>query len=190
MLAITRRHQNVSFIIQPFVRFDLGFSYHRCPAPTDIRLIYLRGKIVQSYIRVAKSGEFRCNEHQGGLLTYLSLKNIPASLLAKSNLIAEVLDKKCSLFTLDFIISNNGNSYLLEGNTGPGLDWNVSLKKNEIEAKKLIRLIIEELVVRSKPEPIYRPKLSLSKPIFVIPKFEPAIFYPIIPPVGIQSSLR
>lgn len=149
MLAAMERNTNVSYIIQPFAMFDKGYSYKNCLGSTDIRLIYLKGEIVQSYIRVAKKGDFRCNEHQGGLLTYLSLDKIPASLVAKSGLIAEVLNKKCSLFSLDFIMSNSGVPYLLEGNTGPGLDWNISLKKNEREAKKLIRMVVRELGVRS-----------------------------------------
>lgn len=152
MLAVLRRNAKVSFVIQPFAKFDQGFSYGDRPASTDIRLIYLNGKIAQSYIRMAKSGDFRCNEHQGGSLTYLTLKEIPKSLVAKSNLISGMLDKKDSLYALDFIVSNNGNTYLLEGNTGPGLDWNSSLKKNEQEAKKLIRLVVDQLIVRSEQE--------------------------------------
>lgn len=150
MLAVIQRNTKVSYIIQPFAKFDQGFSYRNCKASTDIRLIYLKGEIIQSYIRVAKSGEFRCNEHQGGLLTYLPLNKIPPLLVLKSNLIAEILNKKCSLYALDFIISNNGNIYFLEGNTGPGLDWNLSLKKNEIKSKKLIRLVVKELTDRVK----------------------------------------
>jgi len=149
MLAAINRNTRVSYIIQPFTKFDQGFTYHNNPASTDIRLVYLMGEIVQSYIRVAKPGEFRCNEHQGGLLTYLTLGEIPKALVAKSNKIAKELDKKCSLFTLDFIISNNGNAYLLEGNTGPGLDWNMALKENETEAKKLIDMVVRELTVRA-----------------------------------------
>jgi len=148
MLATIHKNTNISYIIQPYTKFDQGFSYHNCSASTDIRLIYLNGHIVQSYIRVAKPGEFRCNEHKGGLLTYLSLDQIPPKLVDKSNLIAKILDKKHSLFTLDFIISNSGNVYFLEGNTGPGLDWNVSIKKNVFEAKKLIRLVVKELLFR------------------------------------------
>jgi glutathione synthase/RimK-type ligase-like ATP-grasp enzyme len=129
--------------------FDKGFSYKNNLAATDIRLIYLKGEIVQSYIRVAKPGEFRCNEHQGALLTYLSLDELPKALVAKSSIIAKILDKRDSLFTLDFIMSNNGNAYFLEGNTGPGLDWNMSLKNNEIEAKKLINMVVKELGLRA-----------------------------------------
>ena len=170
MLAVIRRNTNISYIIQPFAKFDHGFSYRNCFASTDIRLIYFNDKIVQSYIRVAKPGDFRCNEHSGGLLTYIPLKEVPQALVAKSRLIAKILDKNCSLYALDFIISNNGNIYLLEGNTGPGLDWNMSIKRNEIEAKKLIRLVVEELSVRAKTQSAYRQKRLVFEPVLNTPQ--------------------
>ncbi len=148
MQRVIRRHKKTSFVIQPFVKFDKGFSYKNVISSTDIRLVFLGGKMVQSYIRVAKQNDFRCNEHQGGLLTYVSKKEIPEKLIMKANLLSEMLDKKDSLYALDFIVTNNGNPYLLEGNTGPGLDWNEALKKNELEAKKLIRLVVAELSLR------------------------------------------
>ena len=146
--SLFSRNTHASYIIQPFTKFDQGFTYSNRSAPTDIRLIYLNNKIVQSYIRVAKPGEFRCNEHKGGLLTYLPLNEIPSGLIVKSNQIAKILNKGLSLFALDFLISNTGHSYFLEGNTGPGLDWDTSRQKNEIEAKKLISLIAQNLNAR------------------------------------------
>ena len=162
MLDLLSHKNHVSYILQPFTNFDQGFTYNNRSTSTDIRLVYLGGKIVQSYIRTAKSGEFRCNEHQGGLLTYLPLHKLPPTLIIKSNQIAKILNKKLSLFTLDFLISNTGHAYLLEGNTGPGLDWNTSLKKNEIEAKKLIKLIVNELVVRTQNQAFYQQKPLVS----------------------------
>ena len=149
MTASVKKHKSISFIIQPFVKFDKGFSIQNSPKPTDIRLIYLGQKIVQTYIRIAKKGDFRCNEHAGGLLKYISKNEVPLKITAVSKNIAKILNKKSSLIALDFIISNNGNIYLLEANTGPGLDWNLSIRENEIEAKKLIRIIIKEIVRRS-----------------------------------------
>ncbi|MEK7188590.1 MAG: ATP-grasp domain-containing protein, partial [Patescibacteria group bacterium] len=146
MMVQMKRHEKISYIIQPFVKFDKGFSYKNSPVSADIRLIYLGGKIIQTYIRMAKTGDFRCNEHQGGSLKYISRNEVPQEVKNLSNKIANVLNKKSSLYALDFVISNNGNIYLLEGNTGPGLDWNLSIKENEIEAKKLIRIIVKELV--------------------------------------------
>lgn len=148
MIISMKKHKKISFIIQPFVKFDKGFSYQNSSVPTDIRLIYLGKKIVQTYIRMAKKGDFRCNEHKGGLLKYIPKNEVPPKVVAVSRNIAKILDKRSSLFALDFIISNNGNIYLLEVNTGPGLDWNLSIKENEIEAKKLMRIIIKEIVRR------------------------------------------
>jgi glutathione synthase/RimK-type ligase-like ATP-grasp enzyme len=130
--------------MQPFVKFDQGYRYQKTSVSTDIRLIYLGGKTVQTYIRMAKPGDYRCNEHQGGRLKYLALSSIPAAVLKMSEKVAQALGHPESLYALDFIISNNGNVYLLEGNTGPGLDWNLKLKENEREAKKLIRLVVDQ----------------------------------------------
>jgi len=138
-----------TFIFQPFIKFDSGFRYQNSFSPTDIRLIFLGEKIIQTYIRIAKQGDFRCNEYKGGSLIYVSKKEIPEKITNLSKEIIEVLGNDNSLFSLDFIISNNKNIYLLEGNTGPGLDWNTSSKVNEIEAKKLIRIIVRELVKRT-----------------------------------------
>lgn len=146
MLTSMKRHQKLSYIIQPLVKFDKGFSYKNSKVPADIRLIYLGGKIIQTYIRIPKKGDFRCNEHQGGSLKYISKNDVPLDVVASSNKIANALNKECSLYALDFLISNNGNIYLIEGNTGPGLDWNLSIKENKIEAQKLIRIIVKELV--------------------------------------------
>ena len=123
-----------------------------------------------------KKGDFRCNEHQGGTLKYISKNELPQKVVTRSNKISHVLNKKCSLFALDFIISNNGNIYLLEGNTGPGLDWNLSIKENEIEAQKLIRIIIKELV-RRVGLPILISKKETHNIVFEVPMSEE---YPIM----------
>lgn len=148
-MELIKRYKKISFIIQPFVKFDKGFTYQNSPVPTDIRVIYLGKKIVQTYIRMAKKGDFRCNEHRGGLLKYLPQNKLPSKVLTLSEDIAKIIYEKPSLFALDFIISNNGNVYLLEANTGPGLDWNLSIKENEIESKKLMRIIIKEIARRT-----------------------------------------
>lgn len=151
MMAAMKKNNKISYILQPLAKFDKGFIYQNSPVTADIRLIYLGGKIVQTYIRMAKAGDFCCNEHQGGTLKYISKNKIPLAVVAKSNQIVKILNKNRSLFALDFIISNNGNIYLLEGNTKPGLDWNLSIKENEIKAKKLIRIIVKKLVKLAVP---------------------------------------
>ncbi len=165
ILAVVSRHPKISFIIQPLVKFDQGFIYQKISAPTDIRLIYLNGQFIQSYIRIAKTGEFRCNEHLGGSLIYVDSYQLPKKLISVSNKIIKSLADKSSLFALDFIISNRGHVYLLEGNTSPGLDWNLKNPQNEIEAKKLIQLIIKDLAFRSLP--------STSSPLNMVSPYSP-----------------
>ncbi len=161
ILETMEKNKNVSFVLQPFLKFDQGFSYNNLLTTTDIRFVYLAGKIVQSYIRVAQDGDFRCNEHLGGILTYLNLDKIPPALTDRANLIAAELDDDSSLYALDFIVSNNKNIYFLEGNTMPGLDWNMALKKNEREAKKLIELVVKEIIKKIKVRKIELPSTNL-----------------------------
>jgi len=148
MVKLIKKHKRISFIIQAFVKFDQGFDYRKSPVSTDIRLIYLGKKIVQTYIRMASKGDFLCNEHRGGTLKYLPKNKIPSRVIRASRSVIDILGKRSSLLALDYIISNNGNIYLLEANTGPGLDWNLSARKNETESKKLIRIIVKEMVKR------------------------------------------
>jgi glutathione synthase/RimK-type ligase-like ATP-grasp enzyme len=136
MLIVKDSNPDISFVIQPFANTD---------CPTDIRLIYMGGKIIESYIRVAAQNDFRCNEHQGGSLTYLDINNIPSNVTDQANAIIAKLGNYHSLYSLDFIVSNSGKAYLLEGNIGPGLDWNLSVKKEEVNAKKFIRTIVKQL---------------------------------------------
>ena len=168
--AILKRNTGTSFVAQPFAQFDRGFRYQNVVRSTDIRLIYQERAIVQTYIRMAKAGDFRCNEHQGGTLTYVPVRAIPSKVIRFANHIADLLTKKHALFALDFIISNNGNVYLLEGNTGPGLDWNSKLKKNEMMAKKLIRIIVKNLSERTgAPEELPLPPFVYTPATFMTP---------------------
>ena len=177
------KNTDISYVIQPLVKFDRGFRYRNIPVSTDIRLIYLGGKIIQTYLRMAKVGEFRCNEHQGGLLKYVPKNEVPINVVDVSNKISKILNNKSSLYALDFIISNNGNIYLLEGNTGPGLDWNLSLKENEIEAQKLIRIIVKQLTKLAKPTV----KTTEKEDQFVIPRSDSIDTYPITPTLQLAT---
>ena len=147
---ILMKSKNFSFVLQPFVKFKNGYRYKNYSGFIDIRLIYLKGSLVQTYIRTAKEKDFRCNEHQGGALEYISKSELPAKVCRFSKKIVDFLDEENELYALDFVISDRGNVYLMEGNNGPGIDWNLSLKKNERKAKKLIRLIVLELSQRAK----------------------------------------
>lgn len=147
--TILRAHPKARFVLQPFLPFETGFSYNNRTTATDIRLIILRNRHLQSYVRMAKDGDFRCNEHQGGQLEYVHASDIPESIHHMSRLIIEKLGSRRSMYALDFVVSNSGRAYCLEGNTGPGLDWDVTKRVNEQKSKQLIRHIVDELDYRA-----------------------------------------
>lgn len=144
----------LSYVLQPFIDCTDGFHFENYSGFIDLRLILLNQKIVQAYIRVAREGEFKANEHQGGNLVYIPLSLIPHTVRTMSQQITQQLHTmiglKHSLFALDFIQSNDGNLYFIEGNTNPGIDWDHGKKINEVKSKELIDIIVRELRLISK----------------------------------------
>lgn len=147
--AILLNYPKHRFVLQPFMHFNEGFGDGKFRGYTDIRLVYLGDDLIQVYIRKPKKDDYRCNEHQGGSLEYLLNEDVPRIVMKKANKVLGEMPEKKSLFALDFIISNSGNVYLMEGNSGPGIDWKLSNRENEKQAKKLIGRIVKELGLRS-----------------------------------------
>lgn len=146
--SLMRENNKIKFVIQPFLAFEAGYTYKGNKTATDIRLIYHHDTLLQCYVRMAKKRDFRCNEHQGGQLEYVTIKDIPSNVLEISEKIVVKLNKPNSLYALDFVVSNSGRAYFLEGNIGPGIDWDSSKKMNEKKSKQLIRSIVAEHLVR------------------------------------------
>jgi glutathione synthase/RimK-type ligase-like ATP-grasp enzyme len=99
--------------------------------------------IIQSYLRIAKTDEFRANAQQGGKVMYLSNALIPQDVITMVDNINAQLPSTTAIYTLDFIKSDNGNLYFIEGNMSPGLNW--FDEEDERRAKVLIRSIVENL---------------------------------------------
>lgn len=131
-----------NFVLQPLIQAT-GFTIAQCSGYTDLRVIICNNKIIQSYLRIAKAGEFRANAIKGGKIIYLNLNQIPAEVIKMIKKIKHLLPSKTALYTLDFIKSNNGHLYFIEGNNNPGIIW--FDKEDEKRAKQLIRLIIKNL---------------------------------------------
>ncbi|MDQ5951254.1 MAG: ribosomal protein S6--L-glutamate ligase [Patescibacteria group bacterium] len=146
---IITQNPGIQFILQPFVHFDKGFAYKNLETATDIRLMFQKGKIIQTYIRTAKKGDFRCNQHQGGTVIYTDVSEIPQKVLDHAQKVSAALGKRKGLYAIDFIVSNSGAVYMLEGNCNPGIVWDLNFKQDELMAKELIRGIVDEFVLRS-----------------------------------------
>lgn len=145
---VAQNKDKVQFILQPFTLFDSGYSYKNHATATDIRLIFHHDKLLQSYIRMAQGDEFRCNEHQGGELVYVNKSDIPTSVFFTAKKMVSEIKRPQSLYALDFVVSNSGNVFFLEGNIGPGLDWNPTSEINKKMSHQLIQSIVDEFAIR------------------------------------------
>ncbi len=161
----------ISFILQPFTKFDKGYTYDDGKGYADIRIIYSQGEIVQRYIRTAKKDDFRCNEHQGGTVSYIDSRGIPEMVNDKSAEIIKLIKGEQALFALDFIISNNGNVYFLEGNINPGIYWGINSTEDKINTKKLIVTIVAELKRRRTIGITSYVRPTLKEPLLPLLKF-------------------
>ena len=77
----------------------------------DFRVIIMNRKIIQTYIRIARKGGFKCNGEEGDKLFYLPIKSIPKDVMIMVNKIKKIINNlkiKNHIYSLDFIKSNNG----------------------------------------------------------------------------------
>lgn len=146
---ILSNNKEISFVLQPFAKFKSGYIDNNHSGFVDIRLIYLGQKLIQSYIRTSAEGDFRCNAHQGGDVKYIEESEIPIGIKNMAVEILKVIKSRKSLLALDFIVSNNGNIYLMEGNSHPGVTWDSLIEGDMENTKRLILAIIDELDERS-----------------------------------------
>lgn len=140
--AAVPANAGMHYILQPLINAS-GFSIAGYTGSSDLRVIICNHTIIQSYLRVAKEGEFRANAQQGGEVVYLTLDQIPADVLAMITEIKDQLPNKQALYTLDFIKSQHGHLYFIEGNNSPGLNW--FDREDEAKAKQLIHLLVANL---------------------------------------------
>lgn len=166
--GIMKLKPKMRFVLQPMVLFNEGYSYLNNTGRIEIRLIFMAAKIVQTYIRIAPIDGFRCNENQGGNSLYIQTSDIPKNVIDEASKVVKKLPPHNSLYALDFLVSNNGNPYLLEGNTGPGLCWDPGKLMDEMKSRQLIRMIVSNLEKRVNKRKVvrsYRNRSQINFPI-------------------------
>lgn len=138
------------YMIQPMIRNDqsklFGYTGH-----IDFRITLFKGKMIRSYIRIAKEGDFRANVKQGGRIVYIPPSRIPRSVLTIVEDLSRQLPTEHALYSLDFIRGASGQFYLVEGNDSPGI---ILYNNKDKKKKELIYLIVDELVFMVKHPPV------------------------------------
>lgn len=138
----TRSDRPASYILQPFINCDNGFAIGKHSGFIDLRIIILNRRIVETYIRIARKGDFRNDGMNGGRLVFIPRKSVPGDVARMANRIRGIIDKECPknhFYALDFIRSNDGKTFLVEGNSKPGITWAFGQNSPDMtEADKLI----------------------------------------------------
>lgn len=163
--SILAQAPSTAFILQPYLKFDTGFNYKHHSAATDIRILYQNQDIIQTYIRIAKNDDFRCNQHQGGKVVYTTSDEIPKKVHQISEKVIMELGQPNAFFALDYIVSNSGFVYLLEGNSNPGIVWEHGDKKDEQMTKQLMQSIVGECADRIELIRAVKKNTSVSDPL-------------------------
>lgn len=135
-------HAEVWYVLQPLVNCDHGFVIGPHSGMIDLRLWMINDQILNRSIRIAKKGEFRANVHQGGEEIFIEASEVPQEVYDMAGKIRERLNIQSSFYALDFIRSNNGTVYFIEGNSSPGIDWTTD-PVHEARQKKTIELLVD-----------------------------------------------
>lgn len=104
----------------------------------DIRCMFAGKDIIETTIRVPKSGDFRSNIWSGGKQIFISKKKLPKELLSMAKKIyndLNITDK--SIFSMDFAYCKKENKrYLIEINTSP---WTRYYQKNKKKLESICK---------------------------------------------------
>ncbi len=88
----------------------------------DLRVTVIDGKIIDSYIRIAKRGCLLSNVYQGGKMRFIRNKEIPRHVRDRVKLIDSKFRKfGHRIYSADFIIDPENRPWLIEINTAPGI---------------------------------------------------------------------
>lgn len=135
----------VSYILQPFMNCDKGFTIDGYSGFIDLKIIILDCKIIDTYIRIASKGDFRNDGVNGGRLVFIPKESIPEDVIRMANKIRGIIDEEGNndhFYSLDFIKNNEGNIFLVEGNSKPGIIW--AFGENSPDMTEMDKMINKE----------------------------------------------
>lgn len=132
----------VEYIVQKFVEAS------EVPLPGvegkqhDLRIVFVDNKPVYTYVRTPQDEEEVSNVAEDGSITYIDLEDVPEEVMDAANEVSERLEgyRPC-LFSVDFIVSEEGRPYVLELNSKPGMYFSDSEGEEEYERPGVEALI-------------------------------------------------
>lgn len=112
---------NEEYVVQEFIDSSGGVPGIKS-GTHDLRLVFVNKKIVYSYIREPKKGNWLANLAQGGSLKIVPNKIIPSSIfpiVKRAESIFESFSPR--IYTIDIMFDKNKKPWVIELNSMPGL---------------------------------------------------------------------
>jgi glutathione synthase/RimK-type ligase-like ATP-grasp enzyme len=134
-------------IVQEFIDSSLGVPGISV-GMHDLRLVFVGDKLSYAYIREPKEGSFLANLSQGGKLTIVPVENLPKSLAPIVEFVNETFSSfPDRIFAIDFMFDENGQPWIVELNSMPGLFFSPEEKPYMIEMyQDLLRVFKKEKI--------------------------------------------
>lgn len=132
-----------TYLVQEFIDSSLGvpgFSKKM----HDLRLVFINEKIIYSYIREPKEGNYLANLAQGGTLKIVPSKKLPKSIFPAvkfANKIFETFIPR--IFSIDFMFDKREKPWVVELNSMPGLFFTPEEKPYMIKMYQELLVIFE-----------------------------------------------
>jgi glutathione synthase/RimK-type ligase-like ATP-grasp enzyme len=107
----------------------------------DLRLILINGEVVSAYLRMPNDGLI-ANVNQGGAMEFVDISEVPSEFREIASDVAKKFEEYSpSIYCIDFIVDREGNAWVIELNSKPG----IGDEKEEVESQYEIKAI-EKLV--------------------------------------------
>ncbi len=132
-----------NYVLQAFIDAGSGITELGVEGVHDLRIYMLNGEPVGAYVRIPESG-LKSNIMQGGTMRFVDIEDVPGRAMEIAEEVAEEFEKyEPYLFALDTVFDREGNVWVMELNSKPGLAF-----YGDDEARERKMMIMERLLER------------------------------------------
>lgn len=129
------------YIVQAFIDSSEGIPDLGISGIHDLRAVVINDKLAEAYVRQPDEG-YLSNTHQGGSIRYIDTDNYPER---AESILSEVREKfkefKPNLYTVDLIFDEEGEPWILELNSKPGIGYFEPEEEKEYEYPTMKKVI-------------------------------------------------
>lgn len=132
------------YVVQGFIDSSRGIPELDIEGMHDLRAILINDEIAEIYVRQPSEG-YLSNQHLGGTLTYISVDDYPEKARPVLEAVGEEFSEYSpSIYTVDLIFDGEGNPWILELNSKPGIGFAREQEQKEYEhpaMKKVVKAL-------------------------------------------------